>query len=228
MPIAGGNDRLLTDHNYSDIAGLAWTLDSTQILLGGQQLRRLSASETGQTPTVLSGLAGPALYPNLRGSQLAYSQAWDNANIWKLGLRNPSLADGIPAKLISSTRQQAAASFSPDGSQIAFQSDRSGAWEIWKANRDGSNAVQLTHFNGPLTGTPRWSPDGRQIAFDSRATGNSEIYVIASDGGTPRQVTTNAAGSMVPAWSRDGTVALLLLATRRSHEYLEDTGGRRL
>ena len=190
---------LLTNHNHSDISGLAWTLDDRQILLGGRQLRSISANESEQTPTVLPNLAEPVLYPNLRGSQLAYSQAWDNADIWKLDLRGPSVADGVPMKLISSTRQQAAASFSPDGSQIAFQSDRSGAWEIWKANRDGSDAVQLTHFRGPLTGTPRWSPDGRQIAFDSRATGNSEIYVIASDGGTPRQVTANAAGSTVPA-----------------------------
>ena len=102
------------------------------------------------------------------------------------------------------SRQQAAASFSPDGSQIAFQSDRSGTWEIWKSKRDGSDAVQLTRFRGSLTGTPRWSPDGRQIAFDSRAKEISEIYVIPADGGAPRQVTNNPAGDNVPAWSHDG------------------------
>ena len=204
VAITGGTDRVLTNHTYSDIAGLAWTLDNSHILLGGQQLRKVSASEDGQTPTVLPNLPEPVLYPNLRGNRLAYSQAWDNANIWKLELRGPATPDGLPAKLITSTRQQAAASFSPDGSQIAFQSDRSGFWEIWKANRDGSNPVQLTHFHGPLTGTPRWSPDGRQIAFDSRNSGNSEIYVIGSEGGTPRQVTASSSGNMVPAWSHDG------------------------
>ena len=86
VPITGGTDRLLTNHNYSDIAGLAWTLDNSQILLGGQQLRKISASEEGQTPTVLPNLPGPVLYPDLRGNRLAYSQAWDNANIWKLEL----------------------------------------------------------------------------------------------------------------------------------------------
>ena len=188
----------------SDIEGLAWTVDDREILMGGLQLRRISASAERRSPFGGSLCAGAGDLPVFAGDLLVYSQAWNNANIWKLELRGPSRAEGGPSKLIASTRQQAAASFSPDGSQIAFQSDRSGTWEIWKSNRDGSNAVQLTHFGGPLTGTPRWSPDGRQIAFDSRAKEISEIYVIPADGGTPRQVTNNAAGDKVPAWSHDG------------------------
>lgn len=204
VPAAGGEARLLAAHNRVDIDGLAWDGDDRDILLGGQQLRRASASGGDQAPTVISYVPGPVLFPCLRGSRLAYAKAWDNANIWKLDLRDPSVASGAPAKLISSTRQQAAASFSPDSSQIVFQSDRSGAWEIWKSNRDGSNAMQLTHFQGALTGTPRWSPNGRQIAFDSRVSGRSEIYIIADDGGVLRQLTNNPAGNAVPAWSRDG------------------------
>jgi Tol biopolymer transport system component len=62
----------------------------------------------------------------------------------------------------------------------------------------------LTHFRGAPTGTPRWSPDGKLIAFDSRANGVAQIYVIPAEGGEPRQVTTDAMGGQVPAWSRDG------------------------
>jgi Tol biopolymer transport system component/DNA-binding winged helix-turn-helix (wHTH) protein len=204
VPATGGDIRLLTDHNRSAIDGLAWTQDDREILLGGQQLLRISASASGQAASAASYVPGPVIYPFLRGDLLVYSQAWDNANIWKLELRGLLRAEGEPAKLIASSRQQAAASFSPDGSQIAFQSDRSGTWEVWKSHRDGSNAVQLTHFGGPLTGTPRWSPDGKQIAFDSRAKEVSEIYLIPADGGAPRQVTANPGGNAVPAWSRDG------------------------
>ena len=204
VPANGGDIRQLTGHGIFDVEGLAWTLDDREILLGGQQLRRISASANGENPTAVPYLPGPVIYPFLRGDQLVYLQAWNNANIWKLELRNASRAEGEPSKLIASTRQQAAASFSPDGSQIAFQSDRSGTWEIWKSNRDGSNAVQLTHSNGPLTGTPRWSPDGRQIAFDSRTKEIPEIYVVPAEGGAPRQATNNPAGDNVPAWSHDG------------------------
>jgi Tol biopolymer transport system component len=135
---------------------------------------------------------------------LAYVQSTANANIWKLDLRDSTHAAGEPTKLISSTQQQAAASFSPDASRIAFQSDRSGDWEIWICDRDGSNAIQLTHFRGAPTGTPRWSPDGKLIAFDSRANGISQIFVVPPEGGEPRQITTDSMGGQVPAWSHDG------------------------
>jgi Tol biopolymer transport system component len=204
VPVAGGDARVLTEDRRMNIDGLAWAGDDRQILVGGQQFRRIPAFPEDHSSTAISYLPGPVNFPSLHASMLAYSTGWDNADIWKLELRGPAQAEGEPTKLIASTRQQAAASFSPDGSQIAFQSDRSGSWEIWKTNRDGSNAVQLTHFRGPLTGTPRWSPDGRQIAFDSRAKEVSEIYVVPQDGGEPRQVTTNPDGNKVPAWSRDG------------------------
>ena len=204
VPAAGGDAHVLAEDNRMNIDGLAWTGDDQQILVGGQQFRRVPVSGGEHTATAIPYLPGPVNFPSLRGNLLAYSEGWVTANIWKLVLRDSSSAEGEPTKLIASTRQQAAASFSPEGSQVAFQSDRSGSWEIWKSNRDGSNAVQLTNFQGPLTGTPRWSPDGRQIAFDSRARGISEIYVISANGGAPRQITNNLAGNEVPGWSRDG------------------------
>jgi Tol biopolymer transport system component len=64
--------------------------------------------------------------------------------------------------------------------------------------------VQLTRFNGPLTGTPRWSPDGQWIVFDSRPGGQADIYVVSAGGGTPRQLTQEPSEDVVPSWSRDG------------------------
>jgi Tol biopolymer transport system component len=34
----------------------------------------------------------------------------------------------------------------------------------------GQNTIQLTHFHGPVTGSPHWSPDGKWLTFDSRIT----------------------------------------------------------
>ena len=69
---------------------------------------------------------------------------------------------------------------------------------------DGSNPVQLTSFDGPLTGGPHWSPDGRQIVFESRAKGHADIYVMNAEGGNPRRLTTESSNDVVPSWSRDG------------------------
>jgi Tol biopolymer transport system component len=107
-------------------------------------------------------------------------------------------------ELISSPRQQTDEQFSPDGKRIAFHSDRSGSFEIWVCNSDGSNPVQLTPFGGPLTGTPHWSPDGRWIAFDSRPGGKAGVFVISAEGGEPRRVTEGNWDDIMPSWSRDG------------------------
>ena len=204
-PANGGAARLVTSNFIADfVDGLAWTADDSEIVLGGKQLRRVSVSNNEPTIAIVSYVPGPALFPAVHNNMLAYVQATMNANVWKLELRDPVHAAGEPAKLISSTRQQAAPAYSPDGSRIAFQSDRSGDWEIWTCARDGSDSVQLTHFRGPLTGTPRWSPDGKQILFDSRASGVAQAYMVSASGGEPRRLTDNPEGSEVPSWSRDG------------------------
>ena len=205
LPSSGGDARLLTSNFITDfIDGLAWTSDDREIVFGGNQLRRVSAGRGEPSITNVSYLPGPATFPSVRGNLLAFVKSAVNANIWKLDLHDFTHATGEPSKLISSTHQQAAPSFSPDGTRIAFQSDRSGSWEIWICDRDGSNGVQLSHFGGALTGTPRWSPDGRQIVFDSRANGVSQVYVVSADGGKPRLLTNDAAGGELPSFSHDG------------------------
>ncbi len=205
VPSAGGPARMLDSKFLTDfIDGLAWTADDREIIFGGRELRRIPVSGDNPASTVVSFVPGPALFPAVQGRAMAYVQAAMMADIWQLELRDPEHASGAPMRLISSTRQQAAGAFSPDGSRLAFQSDRTGNWEIWLCKRDGSDAVQVTHFQGPLVGTPRWSPDGKQIVFDSRASGVSQIYAIPAEGGAPRQLTHDTSGGEVPSWSRDG------------------------
>jgi Tol biopolymer transport system component len=93
---------------------------------------------------------------------------------------------------------------SPDGQRVAFASNRSGRYEIWLADLDGRNAVQLTSMGAEVTGTPRWSPDGQTIAFDSILAGQFEIYVIPTSGGKPRRVTSHPANDQIPSFSHDG------------------------
>jgi Tol biopolymer transport system component len=88
--------------------------------------------------------------------------------------------------------------------KIAFNSSRSGSYEIWTCDREGRNPVQLTSYNGPQLGSPRWSPDSRWIAFDNPRGNNSDIYVIGSDKGRPRRLTSGPSNNVRPSWSRDG------------------------
>jgi dipeptidyl aminopeptidase/acylaminoacyl peptidase len=72
------------------------------------------------------------------------------------------------------------------------------------AQSDGSQAVRLTNFNAPITGSPRWSPDGRWIVFDSNREGQFEVYRVRANGGTPERLTHDPATDGVPSYSRDG------------------------
>ncbi|MDZ7791006.1 MAG: amidohydrolase family protein [Xanthomonadales bacterium] len=54
--------------------------------------------------------------------------------------------------------------YSPDGSKIAFVSDRDGAENIWIMDADGSNLQQVSDESEHLLHNPAWSPDGDYIA----------------------------------------------------------------
>ena len=55
--------------------------------------------------------------------------------------------------------------WSSDGKKIAFTSDRSGIYEIWTIDADGTNLRQVTFGALPATSFPLWSPDGKQLLF---------------------------------------------------------------
>jgi serine/threonine protein kinase/Tol biopolymer transport system component len=93
--------------------------------------------------------------------------------------------------------------FSPDGRRIVFESSRSGdSKNIWTADPDGSNPVELTRPPG-VDGSPAWSPDGAHIVFIHDRPG--DIWIMGADGASPRRA-VEAGGVRYgpPVWSRDG------------------------
>ena len=64
--------------------------------------------------------------------------------------------------------------WSPDGSKLAFSSNRTGTYQIFVMNADGTNVVQLTN-SGSSNTQPAWSPDGTKIAFCSDRSGTPQI-----------------------------------------------------
>jgi Tol biopolymer transport system component/DNA-binding winged helix-turn-helix (wHTH) protein len=205
MPVEAGEERrLITGSQFG--WGLAWTSDGRDIVFGKAGWLATSGwlwkiSAHGGAPQRLQfGQEGTE--PSIRGSRLVYARQISNLNIWRKQL--DSRHASLPAdRFLFSTAIESGPQYSPDGSSIVFESTRSGSYEIWMGRSDGTNLVQLTHFNN-VSGTPRWSPDGQQIAFDSRAPGNADIFVMDSHGGQLRQLTHEASADVVPSWSRDG------------------------
>ena len=113
--------------------------------------------------------------------------------------------DGTPVWLTDNGFSDQNPAWSPDGSQIAFVSDRTGHWdfEIHVMDADGSNVRQLTTSPGD-DWQPSWSPDGKQIVFASVRDGNWEIYVMDTDGSNVRRLTSRPGMDWTPEWSPDG------------------------
>ena len=102
--------------------------------------------------------------------------------------------------------------WSPDGSRIAFWSNRDGGKEIYVMDADGSSVKRLTN-NLADDVNPSWSPDGRKILYESERDGNSEIYVMEADGGNQIRLTRNNAADTTATWSPDGS--LIAFASNR-------------
>ncbi len=78
--------------------------------------------------------------------------------------------------------------WSPEGSKIAFTSDRGGGDNIWIMNADGSDKRQVTKEDFRLLNNPTWSADGRFIAArkhftTQRSLGVGEIWLYHISGG---------------------------------------------
>ena len=104
-------------------------------------------------------------------------------------------------------------SFSPDGNNIIFSSNRTGNWDIWNIGADAEGLKQITNDPGDEL-APVFSPDGKEIAFLREK--NSEnlqssifniqysLWIMNSDGSGARQVTKGIPVLSYPAWKSDG------------------------
>jgi Tol biopolymer transport system component len=99
--------------------------------------------------------------------------------------------------------------WSPDGTYIAWETDRSGAFQIWIMNADGSQKRPLTH--GPAVhGWPVWSPDGSRLAFwgYDEASGKHSISTAAADGSDVIVIVESDEALDRPTWHpQGGTIA---------------------
>ncbi len=109
------------------------------------------------------------------------------------------------------------AAFSKDGQSVAYVSYPDGI--LWRANRDGSDRVQLT--SPPLQPqSVSWSPNGSQIAFmASSPEGRRQAWIVPSTGGSPQRLLPDDSEQEAdPSWSLDGRKMIFSTGVDREKE----------
>jgi len=173
------------------LAGLAWRASSTEVL-------------TNVVPLDPSGDVsdGPSLSED--GSKIVYeSNRGDsnNTDIWFQDLRN-----GTQRRLTTDPARDTDASISPDGSMVAFRSERNGGG-IYVVRSDGTGERLLA----PYGRWARFSPDGKRIAYwvgGTDLTASAGVFVIPAAGGVAERVFAGFADARVPTWRDDGKALL--------------------
>jgi Tol biopolymer transport system component len=215
-PLSGGAEIQRTAWTGGFTGGVSWTPDGREILhsqpgLSGRRLLRVPASGSAAGTAVAGlplGAVGPATSRPRPGGSFRLAFVYGHAD---MGLRmidlhaergGPTITAVTP--FCDATRSDVPGRFSPDGTQVAFASDRSGSSQLWVASRDGSHLRSLTNLQDAIIVVGSWSPDGRRLTFDATVGGNTDIYVVSADGGPLTRLTDGKASEIDSEWSQDG------------------------
>ncbi len=146
---------------------------------------------------------------------------------------------GKPVQLFSYPRStQASPTFSPDGSNIAFVSDKDGSPRIYLlpaiAHTKRATPTLLSKKNLENS-CPSWSPDGKKIAYSAKTKGTRQIWIYDLETGEEWQLTDGTGNKENPSWasdsqhlvfnSTDGHVSELYLVNLNQPDVVKITNG---
>jgi TolB protein len=195
--LTSGKDLVLTPRfspNKQEITYMSFDGDKPAIYL--LQLETGQREKVGDFPGIT---IAPRFSPD--GQKVVMSLLQDNgsANLYTMDLRSRSVT-----RLTNSSAIDTGASYSPDGGQIVFESDRGGKQQLYVMSAGGSEPNRISFGDGSYS-TPVWSPRGDLIAFTKQSGGQFSIGVMKTDGSGERILTTGFHNEG-PTWAPNGRV----------------------
>ena len=207
----GLNQRHTLRANYADDQGnvlgpasnLTWNSDNPQIASVGEDGTVAGAGygHAKVTATAPGGKTAAADVYVVGEIIVASSRANPPGKFQLYAIERSNLAQ--LTKLTPDTTSASDPAFSPDGSRIAFVSQRDGNAEIYIMNADGTGSTRVTNDPQP-DGRPAFTPDGQALVFHSaRTAGKQQIWTVNLDGTGLTQLTRDSVNSS-PTVSPDG------------------------
>ncbi|WP_313173524.1 winged helix-turn-helix domain-containing protein [Stenotrophomonas sp.] len=183
MDADGSNAQRLTD-DAAEIRGWSW-LGSDEMVFGRRidseaRLYRLDVATRALRDMGIDNAQSPAV--SRGGGNLAFVRSQPQFGLFRIPLGDENEP---PQRLFASSARDGQPMVSPDGAQLAFTSDRSGAFALWWARLDEPASLQMIEGVRPEARQPMdWSEDGRRLLVTGRdADGVPGIYEVAPDEG---------------------------------------------
>ena len=140
----------------------------------------------------------PTLSPD--GTRLLFTS--DRGGTFGIYVANADGSD--PRLLFDGPLQDSAPAWSPDGTQIAFETfsvaNVDGDVYVMDADPDTADAPRPLVLDPAHDEGPAWSPDGGSVAFTSTRDGDSDTWVARADGSAPAVLTQNDIYEESPDW----------------------------
>lgn len=229
ITVAGAGRVLLIDADTGKISELfvagsplpcppAWIRGDREILLAvPETFERIAASTSLLAISLARGTTRSMLSVPQRLEGLAVSAAGDlllDARSVRQNLREFEIDDATGASarwLTHGPSRDRQPVYSPDGTRIAFSSDRSGQLDLWVLLPSTGALRRFTDDSGN-DWDPAWSADGRRLYWSSNRSGAYEIWGANDDGTEARQVTRDGVDAENPVLTSDGVWLLYVSA----------------